>query len=332
MPVIAHIVHAREAPVAEAIALSARLLSLAEKHRAIFSAALTTRGPAVLLGQRQRSSTTLDLDACRARSVTVTRRFTTGTHVFIGPSGAALFALALPSIDALIDDTRPATVLNRNVRGWLAALTRARAIAHYFGRDWLSVAKRPCGSLALRCTRSGAVVIELWLGAKESTALPHELASERERTVDRWLQKQPASYFECTGLDPMDPKFCDEVQRRTLDRYGIGSTIEPAVITEPLALEDDPLDEQALRWIEPEPCAIGWIDAALTEQHTVWIGGDVLLSDAAVAALCDALASHEQRAERIARIVSTELVLGADAEAWARCGAALDRVARSTAS
>lgn len=326
---IAHLVPAREATVPEAVALSERLLSLAESRGAIFSAALTTRGPAVLLGQRQRSSTSIDLEACRARSVTVARRFTTGAHVFIGPSGAAVFALALPAIDALIDDARPATVLNRNVRGWLSALTRSSAIAHYFGRDWLSVGKRPCGSLALRCARSGAVVIELWLGARESTALPIELASARERTIDRWLNKKPASYFECAGVDAMDLTFCDDVQRRALDRYGIAATTEPVATLGRLALEREPLDERALRWAEPEPCAIGWVEAALTEKNTAWIGGDALVSDAAVEALCEALASGEHRAQRTARIVATELVLGADAEAWGRCGAALDSVVRS---
>jgi hypothetical protein len=327
--VIAHLVPAREGTVDEAVALSERLLSLAESRRAIVSAALTARGPAVLLGRRQHSKTVLDLHACHARSVTVGRRFTTGAHVFIGTSGAAVFSLALPSIDTLVDDARPATVLNRNVRGWLAALTRSTAIAHYFGRDWLSIARRPCGSLALRAARSGAVVIELWLGARESTALPVEFASDRERAIDRWLGRQPASYFECAGTDAMDLRWCDEVQRRTLERYRVNVRPEPAATLDRLALAEAPIDERSMRWAEPQPCAIGWVEAALSAQNTVWIGGDALVSDAALEALGEALTNREQRAERTARIVTNELVLGADAEAWGRCGAALDSVVRS---
>lgn len=327
----ARLVRARAASVHEAASLAGHLLSLAQERGSVCAAALTTRGPAVLLGHRQRASAVLDEEACRASETTVLRRDTTGAHVFIGPGGAAVFALALPSIDALVDDARPATVLNRNVRGWLSALTRSSAIAHYFGRDWLSIGKRPCGSIGLRRARSGAVVIELWLGSTESTALPRALASDRERSTDRWLAKSPASYFECAGRDALDLSWCDDVQRRTLARYAVEPTIEPDSVLPSHERASDAVElGGAWRWVEPTSCAIGWIDAAITSENTVWIGGDPLVSDGAIAALSEALATVEQRVERVARVVGSEVALGADAEAWLRCGAALDAVVRST--
>jgi hypothetical protein len=58
-----------------------------------------------------------------------------------------------------------ARVLNRYVRPLLRALTRPTAIAHYFGRDWVSLARRPVASVGFaHLVETGHTVVEAWVG------------------------------------------------------------------------------------------------------------------------------------------------------------------------
>ncbi len=325
----ARLVRAREGSLIEAAALSEALLDRVEAEGGAWAGTILARGPAVMLGRGQRAERVLDRAACDRSSVAVHRRHTTGTHVFIGPSGAAALCVALPSLSALMPDARPSTALNRNVRGWLNALTAHGALAHYFGREWLSIAKRPGAVLALSERASGAFVIELWIGLEESVEAPSELLTERERGTDRWQSKRPASWAESTGQRAVEPALFDRVQRRALERYGVAVTEHQGQIELDRAALAVTIGDERWRWAEPTPCAIGWIDAALTAESTVWVGGDPLMGDRERADVCEALADASRTASMVAERVAEALVFGADAEAWGRCGAALDVVVRS---
>lgn len=322
----AQVVRAFEATVVECNGLGRALLERAMHERAPVAGSMLVRGPTIALGARQRASRVLDREACALAEIPLARRATSGVHLSIGPSGAAVLALALPSIDALVDDARASTVLNRNVRGWLAAITRHGAIAHYFGREWLSIGKRPAGVLALDATEDGAVLIELWIGQRESLALATELASDHERALDRWLGKSPSCWTESTGRAPLSLAQLDAVQSLALERYGRASSVIERVAFEPLTV-DEPDERWA--WIAPVPCAIGAVDAARIDEQTRWIGGDLLAGARAWAQL-DRAAREERDARRssIARCLRDELVLGVDAAAIEAAGGALDELAK----
>src|SRR5580658_1117618 len=69
------------------------------------------------------------------------RRGAGGPEVRVGP-GTVHVALALthPGVLVPCDETR---IVNRSVRPLLRALTKTARLAHFFGRDWVSVAHRP---------------------------------------------------------------------------------------------------------------------------------------------------------------------------------------------
>lgn len=322
----AQVVGAFEGAVLECNGLGRALLDRASSARVPVAGSMLVRGPTIALGARQRASRVLDRDACEAAGVPVARRATSGPHVSIGPSGAAVLALALPSIDALVDDARASTVLNRNVRGWLAALTRHGAIAHYFGREWLSIAKRPAGVFAIDATEDGAVLIELWIGQREPLALSGALASAHERAIDRWLGKSPSSWTESTGRAPLSLEQLDAVQRLAFERYARASSVIEAVDFAPWTASEP---SEASRWIEPVPCAIGAIDAAWIDPQRPWIGGDWLAGSRAWAQLERALREErDDRLSSIARCLRDELALGVDAAAIEAAGRALDELAK----
>jgi hypothetical protein len=96
------------------------------------------RDDAVLLGAFQRLA-----GLAVAPGTHLARRGSGGPEVRVGP-GTVHVALALENPASLVpcDEKR---IVNRHVRPLLRALTRtgAGAIAHFFGRDWISVAHRP---------------------------------------------------------------------------------------------------------------------------------------------------------------------------------------------
>lgn len=91
-----------------------------------------------VLGAFQRLAELGEASAGGAASV---RRASGGAAVRVAPGTVWLtLALARPSAIVPCDASR---LVNRYVRPVLRGLTRVGALAHYFGRDWVSVAKRP---------------------------------------------------------------------------------------------------------------------------------------------------------------------------------------------
>src|SRR5690606_38531596 len=122
----------------------------------VVSAAM--RGDARVLGAYQRAE-----DAVASRAPTL-RRATGGPAVVAG-EGVLYLALALRDASTLMECPRD-RVLNRNVRAVLGALRRLRANAHYFGRELVSVERRPAGLLGWTRTSRGAVLLEVFLGVE----------------------------------------------------------------------------------------------------------------------------------------------------------------------
>ena len=90
--------------------------------------------PGVLVGAFQRTAGLEGLGTLR-------RRGSGGPEVRVAPGSVhVLLSLASPGALVACDEKR---IVNRHVRPLLRALTRTGHLAHYFGRDWVSVAGHP---------------------------------------------------------------------------------------------------------------------------------------------------------------------------------------------
>ncbi len=262
--------------IPQALAVAPALLARTEEVGQAFIVASVVRGPAVLLGAGQRAGRVLDLEACAAAATPVYRRLTSGTAAYVGEQGI-VWTLALPHVSALVPDATPRTLLNRNVRGFLRGLSRAGgAPAHYFGREWISVRKRPAALLGFEMSPSGAVVIEVIAGIDASIGVPEALATADERAQDRWLGKVPA------GLGELMPGDALAIARAVMETVGMGAAIQtgvaPCSAGEPqVTRADSPMPPGYV----PGPAArvpIGWLDTGIDPASgEVWLGGDALV-------------------------------------------------------
>lgn len=266
-----------------AVALGPVLLMQAREDRRPCIAASLLEGRAVILGAAQRAGRVADMQACARSGIRVLRRATTGTAAYLD-GRAILWQLALPHMAALMPDTSPRTLLNRNIRGFLRGLTRAGAASHYFGREWISVRQRPAALVGFDVEPSGAVLIEVFAGYDQPIALPDVVATCEERAVDRWLGKSPAALGEL--LPQSSP---EELARRVIESVAAAASRsleidavadEQVPLRPPVTRSDDPVPEGFVV-AEPVRVPIGWLDAALapagwTEPQRAWLGGDVL--------------------------------------------------------
>ncbi|MGK3990892.1 hypothetical protein WME99_48040 [Sorangium sp. So ce136] len=269
-------------PLADALALGPALLARARSAPAApWLAASLVEGPAVVLGAAQRAGRVVDLAACAARGAPVFRRSTTGTAAFLGGRGV-LWTLALPHVAALAPDATARTLLNRNVRGFLRGFTRAGAPAHYFGREWISLQRRPAALLGVDAAEDGAVLLEVLAGHDAPLAIPAELAAPDERAVDRWLGKAPAALSEVLPARSSPEALARVVVEEIALRAGLplsegGAPELEAERFQPITAPDDPAPPGA----GPAVLArvpIGWIEAAAlgVAPARAWLGGDVL--------------------------------------------------------
>ena len=267
---------AEERPLREALGLGPALLGRAEAERAPWMAASVVRGPAVVLGAGQRAGRVISLEACAASGAVVLRRATAGTAVYVGER-AILWTLALPHVAALAPDATMRTLLNRNVRGFLDGLRKAGALAHYFGREWISVRKRPAAVMGFEVSEGGAVLLEVLAGIEAPVAVPAELATEEERAVDRWLAKEPAGLGEVLegGALGIAREVMQTVALRARGPIEEIAAIEAAAVGV-VTRDDDPMPEGFVARPGVR-VPIGWIDTgAESASGRVWIGGDVL--------------------------------------------------------
>jgi hypothetical protein len=266
----------------EALALGPALLACARAERRAWIGASLVEGPAVVLGASQRAGRVVDLAACAAAGVAVLRRATTGTAVYLGRRGV-VWTLALPHFAALAPDATARTLLNRNVRGFLKGFTRAGALAHYFGREWISVRGRPAAVLGVDAAPDGAALLEVWAGHDAPPGLPPALATEDERSVDRWLGKQPAALAEVlppgASLEELSRAVIDGVAQRA--PAPIEEAAAPALDVSGYPPIRDPLDPLPAGYAPAslERVPIGWIESARgPADAAVWIGSDALSS------------------------------------------------------
>ncbi len=114
----------------------------------------------VVLGALQRAC-----DHAPREGERVLARGSPGCAVRVGP-GTLHVVLALARPSALVDCDE-ARVLNRHVRPLLRALTKAGALAKYFGRDWISVAHHPAVHVGFAHSRATSrTVVEAFVAVR----------------------------------------------------------------------------------------------------------------------------------------------------------------------
>jgi hypothetical protein len=166
-----------------------------------------------------------------------------------GPSGRAgegvlVVALALEEAGVFMETPRD-RVLNRTVRGLLAALRHLGFAAHYFGREWVSVDRRPAGLLGWTRASDGRVLFEAWLGA--SGPFVHD-------SQDRFLDKTPVTLAEA-GTAPTASALAEACERGWPAEWTDGALDAP----EPLPA----YPPEGLRWSTPRAAPIGLVQAGL---------------------------------------------------------------------
>jgi len=223
-------------------------------------------------------------------------RVSGGPFVRVGP-GTLHIVLALSQPGTLVAcDAR--RIVNRYVRPLLRALTKRGALAHYFGRDWVSVGHRPIGQVGFaHDSRTGRTVFEAFVAVRRDFA-PSGRPS--------FLGKEPATLEALSGLRfDMDALSSAIVAAYAIaaDRVAIVRAVEPGAASGGAEPSDEP------PWAASLEEAIGRVAAGRDSKGALRLGGDLLASRDAidrVASLVDGLPRGADAAE-VGAIVDREL-------------------------
>lgn len=227
------------------------------------------RDEAVLVGAFQRG-------AGMPAEWALARRGSGGPEVRVGP-GTVHVALALAHPGALVacDEKR---IVNRLVRPLLRALTRTGSLAHYFGRDWVSVAQRPAAWVGFAHDAAARrTLFEAFVAVRTPFA-----------TTDRasFLGKAPGT-LESIGRRAVDPT---RVAQAIVDAYGhdvevvaLDAPSAQASGAEAHAVADDPRTDPP--WAATCETPIGALGAGPDARGAFRVGGDLLVSRDALARL-----------------------------------------------
>lgn len=235
------------------------------------------RDEAVLVGAFQRG-------AGMPAEWALSRRGSGGPEVRVGP-GTVHVALALAHPGALVscDETR---IVNRLVRPLLRALTRTGSLAHYFGRDWVSVAHRPAAWVGFaHDATTRRTLFEAFVAVRTPFA-----ATDRAS----FLGKAPGTLESIAGraVDPARVAAAIvEGYARDAEVVAVDAPPAQAAGGEALAGADDARTDPP--WAATCETPIGTLGAGLDARGAFRIGGDLLVSR-------DALARLEARVATVA--------------------------------
>jgi lipoate-protein ligase A len=250
-------------PAAEALARALALLDQVGPDRPALLYGAELSGAAVALGAYQHAPHAL---RAHALALPALRRPTGGGAVWAS-EGVLYFALGLAHASVLMA-CPPGKILNRNVRGFLAGVRSLGVPAHYFGRDFVSVANQPGAYIGWYEADDGRVLVEFFVALDASFALPDGLsayppaaepplrgkppitlraAGARELTPHDTLAKIAAGYAKGFALKlASEPPSSEELARATALRAG--SQVAPE-------------DSLGLTWSDPHEEAIGFVSA-----------------------------------------------------------------------
>jgi hypothetical protein len=301
----------------------ARAESLAARISAHVSATLYAaplEGEVLALGAHQHAPHALT--AAAFERAEVLRRATGGVTVRAG-SGIAYVALCLRDASALV--ACPAgKLLNRYVRGLLVGLRALHVPAYYFGRDFISANADPCAYVGWAEGQDGSVQLEAFIALEQSFALPLELCAYPEPSEPRFRGKPLTTLAAVLGKSMPAQAVLEAILEGYARMAGAELSVEAlddaaqqAAAPRAKSRVVELASSDALVWSQPYEEAIGFVSAAVALDargtlREIEIGGDLMQSDRALAAL---------RAALIGRVPDTEAVGAALDRAYASRGA-----------
>jgi hypothetical protein len=240
------------------------------------------RDDAVLVGAFQRG-------ADMAPEWPLVRRGSGGPEVRVAP-GTVHIALALAHPGALPRFADEKRIVNRAVRPLLRALAQTGSLAHYFGRDWVSVEHRPVAWVGFaHDAASRRTLFEAFVGVRTPFALgPRASFLGKAAATLESLRERP--------LEPLErsASTAERLASAVVDAYvahagGEARDLAPAEVSAAGAgASDDPRSEPP--WAATCEEAIGLVGAGLDARGVLRVGGDLLVSRDALARLEERLA------------------------------------------
>ncbi len=262
-------------PVEQALDRSrAALVAVEGRELAVVQVTELEAGPVIVLGALQHAGRV----AATADTLTkapFVRRTTSGTG--FACDGGVLCSIALGAPAITFPDVSPRTVLNRCVRPLLAGFRALGIDLAYLGREWLARRRQAAAVLAFDMSPSGAVLIEAFLTARGSFAIPQELASAIEASCDRYRGRATLSLEDLGAASSAvrDPFVAGVVERLGAVRADVVEPPLPDRSAHRVVSQRDPIPE-GLEILPPRSVPIGVLDVARSSGGGSWVGGDVL--------------------------------------------------------
>ncbi len=199
------------------------------------------------------------------------RRGSGGPEVLVG-SGTVHVALALEHPGALepCDEKR---IVNRSVRPLLRALTRCGHLAHYFGRDWVSVGHRPAAWVGFaHDSTTRRTLLEAFVAVRTPFA-----TAQRATMLGK-----PQGTLESIGGRAVDP---GRIAQAVVDAYVARYDAEAVDLPVPEVSPDSSDPRVDPPWTATCEEAIGTLGAGADARGALRLGGDLLVSRDALARL-----------------------------------------------
>ena len=258
---------------ARALAAGAMLAeATAESDAPVVLYGATLSGDPVAVLGRWQPELALNEPALSDKGVAALRRETGGPACLAG-AGVVYVALCLRNASTLIA-CPPDRVLNRNVRGVLGGLSKGGVPSHYFGREWVSIDRRPAGLVGWDRLESGAVVLEFFLAVTRSFALPDELSGYPAQDEPRFLGKDPVTLKEAWEQVPSGGELIRMIAEGHADRFDEveleRSSLTDAERTEASRLADGrrvTLGGAPQRWVKPLAVPVGYVTARMERDE-----------------------------------------------------------------
>jgi hypothetical protein len=226
------------------------------------------------------------------------RRGSGGPAVRMGP-GTLWLALLLPRVGALVacDEAR---LVNRYVRPLLKALAKCGTLAHFFGRDWISVEHRPAAWIGFaHDSTTGRAAVEAFI----ARSTPFDAGPR-----DSYVGKEPGTLASITGAVVEEARLADAIVAAYAAAYGRAAIDRGAIAVSPAlpagrgpgggVIEDPP-------WLATIPETIGPLGAGPDATGRFRIGGDLLVSRDALFSLETSVATA--RDEDLDLLIDTTL-------------------------
>jgi hypothetical protein len=297
--------------LAEGAALAGCVADAGAPPVALYGAVLT--GAGLALGAHQRAAQAVRLSHAREASVSVVRRASGGPTMRAG-DGVVYLALGLRTASTLLECPRD-RVLNRNVRGLLAGLSAGGVAAHYFGREFVSLARRPAVGCHWSRDAHGHVLLEFFLGVGASHLPDDALVAYPSRVEPALNGKEPITFAEAYAETERGtaPEADALIELALVRGYAQAYQLELESVTAPdvsprvdLAIRDD--DDDALRWSQPHEVPIGFVSAGLAVRDGVIrdarLAGDFFADADGTARLRSALVDHAPSPELLVAAIN----------------------------